>query len=175
MSRPYSEARDIEMRRHVAKSEEIMYRLRSCLVPPSLFAYPLPIGTDRSLLVIAFQTFQIAAELYLRQAVLRTGPADLVNRDLAARILIYIRLMLGTPNESEMLFPLFLAGVCTQHDAGRTEVINIFNKFSQRVQVRNVFMVVNLLLDVWKLDPDGDKWIDWRQLAEVRKSRTQHH
>jgi len=166
MSQPYSEARERAMALHIAKSDEILSRLRSCDVPPSLFAFPLPIGTDRSLLVIAFQTFQIASELYLRQAVLRTGSADIINRQLAARILKYMRLMLGTPNESQMMFPLFLAGVCTQHEAGRTEIMSIFTKFSQRVQVRNVFTVVNLLLEVWKRDPDGDKYVDWRKLAE---------
>jgi hypothetical protein len=77
-----------------------------------------------------------------------------------------MRLMLGTPNESQMMFPLFLAGVCTQHEAGRTEIMSIFTKFSQRVQVRNVFTIVNLLIEVWKRDPDGDKYIDWRKLAE---------
>jgi hypothetical protein len=90
----------------------------------------------------------------------------MVNRQLASRILNYLRLMLGTPNESQMMFPLFLAGVCTHHEAGRSEIMGLFNKFSQRVQVRNVFTVVNLLLEVWKRDPDGDKYVDWRKIAE---------
>lgn len=166
MALPPSDERDRAQAGHIAQSEHILSRLRSVDVPPGLFAHPLPIGTDRSLLVIAFQTFQLAAELYLRQSVLRTGPADIINRQLAARILKYMRLMLGTPNESQMMFPLFIAGVCTQHDATRTEIVNIFNKFSQRVTCRNVLTVVNLLFDVWKRDPDGTRFVDWRQIAE---------
>lgn len=172
LQQPPSDDRDGALAQLLAKADSITVRIRAADVPPGLFAHPLPIGTDRSLLVVAFQTYQIAAELYVRQAVFRTGPSDLVNRQLATRILKYMRLHLGTPNESQMMFPLFLAGVCTSNEAGRNEVLGIFNKFSQRVQVRNVFTVVNLLIDVWKHDPNGDRFVDWRKLGEEVSCRT---
>lgn len=165
MQLPPSDDKDHLMGENLAKAESIITRVRAADVPQGLFAHPLPIGTDRSLLVIAFQTFQLAAELYVRQAIMRCGPSDLVNRQLAIRIIKEMRLHLGTPNESQMMFPLFLAGVCTMPH-GRNEVLTIFNKFSQRVQVRNVFAVVNLLLEVWKNDPEGDRYVDWRRLGE---------
>lgn len=144
-------------------------RIRSVDLPSGLFSHELPIGTDRSLLIVAFQTYQLAAELYLRQAVFRSGPSDIQCSQLASRIMVNIRLLLSTPNESQMCFPLFLAGVATRHESGRAEVITIFQKFSARVQVDNVKAVVELLLGVWDVDKCGDRYVDWRKMAEEGK------
>lgn len=163
---PESPERDRALGLILAEADALLVRLRSADLPFGLFQHPLPIGTDRSLLIVSFYTFQLAAELYLRQSVLRCGPSDLVNRRLGVRIVGNIHKILGTPNESQMCFPLFLAGVVTADEKGRTEVVRIFTKFSERVQVRNVFAVVNLLLEVWKRDPDGERYVDWRKLSE---------
>lgn len=150
----------------LAESDSLLTQLKAADLPTGLFQHPLPTGTDRSLLIVSFYTFQLAAELYLRQAVLRCGPSDLVNRQLGCRIISNIRSILGTPNESQMSLPLFLAGVVTTDEEGRAEMLRIFTEFADRLQVRTVFTVVNLLLEVWKRDPDGDRYVDWRKLSE---------
>lgn len=165
-NQPPSPGRDRALCLLLSEAEGILMRIRTVDLPSGLFSYSLPIGTDRSLLIVAFQTYQLTAELYLRQAVHRSAPSDIQCSQLASRIMVNIRLLLGTPNESQMCFPLFLAGVATRHDTGRAEIVSIFNKFSDRVQVRNVIAVVQLLLDVWKVDPHGDRYVDWRKMAE---------
>jgi transcriptional activator protein UGA3 len=165
-ARPESHERDAALGRIVSEAKGMAERLRAADQPSGLFKHPLPIGTDSALLLVSFYTYKLAAELYLRQTVLRCGPSDLQNRQLGVRIISNIREILGTPNESQMCFPLFLAGVATADAKGRAEVVRIFHKFSSRVQVRNVMAVLNLLYEVWKRDPDGDRYVDWRRLAE---------
>lgn len=166
LNQPLSSSRDAQLGELLARCEPILTRLRAVDTPVGLFSHPLPIGTDKSLLVVSFQTFQLSAELYLRSTVLRAAASDLQCRLLAARILNYLRLILNTPNESQMMFPLFLAGLYIADERGRAEVLGIFTKFSERVQCRNVFTVINLMLEVWKRDPQGDRYIDWRRVAE---------
>lgn len=150
----------------LSEAEGILMRIRTVDLPSGLFSHSLPNGTDRSLLIVAFHTYQLAAELYLRQAVHRSAPSDIQCSQLASRIMVNMRLLLDSPNESQMCFPLFLAGVATRHDSERAEIVSIFNKFSERVQVRNVIAVAQLLLDVWKIDVHGDRYVDWRKMAE---------
>ncbi|KLT39407.1 hypothetical protein CC85DRAFT_288600 [Cutaneotrichosporon oleaginosum] len=163
---PESRERDRALGLIVAEAEAMVTRLHAADLPNGLFNHPLPIGTDRALLIVSFYTYKLAAELYLRQSVLRCGPSDLKTRRLGVRIIGNIHQILGTPNESQMCFPLFLAGVATADAKGRANVERIFHRFSSRVQVRNVMAVLNLLFEVWKRDPDGDRYVDWRKLAE---------
>ncbi|BEI84510.1 hypothetical protein CcaverHIS002_0411140 [Cutaneotrichosporon cavernicola] len=165
-AQPESPERDRALGRIVADALSMRARLDAADLPNGLFKHPLPVGTDRALLIVSFYTYKLAAELYLRQSVLRCGPSDLKNRRLGVRIINNIHQILGTPNESQMCFPLFLAGVATADAKGRAEVDRIFHKFSSRVQVRNVMAILNLLYEVWKRDPEGDRYVDWRKLAE---------
>ncbi|KAL1410777.1 hypothetical protein Q8F55_001719 [Vanrija albida] len=162
---PESDDKDRELTDLVAQHEAILARLRAVDIPLGVFVQ-LPIGTDRSHLIVAIEAYRATAELYLRQTVLRAGSSDLQCRLIAKRLMHNLRLILGTPHESQMMFPLFLAGVSTSHDAGRTEIINIFTKFSERTGVRSVITIINLLLEVWKRDPDGTLFVDWRKMAE---------
>lgn len=162
---PESDDKDRELTDLVGQHEALLARLRAVNIPLGVFVQ-LPIGTDRSHLIVAIEVYRSAAELYLRHTVLRAGSSDLQSRLIAKRLMHNLRLILGTPHESQMMFPLFLAGVYTGHDAGRTEIVNIFTKFSERTGVRSVITIINLLLEVWKRDPDGTLYVDWRKLAE---------
>lgn len=166
LKQPLSPARDAQLAEVMARCEPLLARLRAVDTPIGLFSHPLPIGTDKSLLVVSFQIYQLSAELYLRSAVMRAAGSDIQCRLLAGRLLNYLRLILDTPNESQMMFPLFLAGLYISDERGRAEILGIFTKFSERVQCRNVFTVINLMLEVWKRDPEGDRYVDWRAVAE---------
>ena len=149
----------------LTKHESVVARLKDLEVPAVAFT------PEKVHLIAAFQTFKIAAELYIRQAVLRTGSADLTSQVLAQRTMQHLRLVLGTSSESQMLFPVFIVGVNTVGQAPRAEIVEIFNRFNERVKAGNIQAVYSLLLEVWKRDPDGDRFVDWRRIAdEVSRS-----
>ena len=144
----------------LTKHESVLARLKDLEVPAIAFT------PEKVHLIAAFQTFKIAAELYIRQAVLRTGSADLTSQILAQRTMQHLRLVLGTSSESQMLFPVFIVGVNTTGQAGRSEIVGVFNRFNERVKAGNIQAVYSLLLEVWKRDPEGDRFVDWRRIAD---------
>lgn len=144
----------------LSKHESVLVKLKDLEVPAVAFT------PDKVHLIAAFQTYKFAAELYLRQTVLHTGSADLSSRILAQRTLQHLRLVLGSPSESQMLFPLFVVGVNTADQASRQEIVEMFNRFNERVKCGNIQAVYSLLLEVWKRDPEGDRYVDWRRIAD---------
>jgi hypothetical protein len=150
----------------ISQSESVLARLGDLEVPAVAFT------PDKVHLIAAFQTFKFAAELYLRQAVLRAGSSDLRSSILATRTMQHLRLVLGTSSESQMLFPLFLVGVNTADRASREEIVQTFNRFNERLKCGNIQAVYSLLLEVWKRDPDGDRFVDWRSLADEVSARS---
>ena len=147
----------------MTRQHSTLTRLKDLEVPAIAFV------ADKVHLIAAFQTYKLAAELYIRQSILRAGTADIISTLTATKTMEHLRRVLGTPSESQMLFPLFLVGVNTPDQNGRGEVVQIFNRFNERVKCGNIQAVYSLLLEVWKRDPDGDRFVDWRRIAdEVR-------
>lgn len=144
----------------MTKSDSVLARLKDLEVPA------VALTPDKLHLIAAFQTFKAGAELYLRQAVLHAGSSDIPSQILAGRTMQYLRMVLGTSSESQMLFPLFVVGVHTTDHTGRTEIVQTFNRFNERVKCGNIQAVYSLLLEVWKRDPDGSRYVDWRKIAD---------
>jgi len=160
---PRNEDTTRQLRASLSKHESVLARLRDLEVPAVAFT------PDKIHLIAAFQTYKIAAELYLRQSVLHAGSSDVTSQILVQRTMHHLRLVLGTSSESQMLFPVFIAGVNTTDPASRAEIVEIFNRFNERVKAGNIQAVYSLLLEVWKRDPEGDRFVDWRRIAdEVR-------
>lgn len=159
-ARPITRERDWELDNLLCKHFSLMSRIRRVELPVAA------LSPDQFHLLTGFETYKLATELYLRQAVLHNGTGDLCVQGLSRRIIYHIRTVLGTPSESHMLFPLFVAGVNTHDAEARKEIGDIFGKLTERVRTGNIQAVYSLLLEVWKRDPDGDRFVDWRKIAD---------
>lgn len=143
-----------------AESNAVLERLNN-VEPPRACYVP-----DKMHMVFAFHAYRSAAELFMRQTVLRAAPTDIRTQVLVERTLLHLRLVIDTPSESQMLLPLFVVGVDTVGVDPRAEIVELFNRFNARVLTGNIKTVHNLLQEVWKRNPDGDRWVDWRQIAD---------
>lgn len=76
-----------------------------------------------------------------------------------------LRSILDIPSKSQMLFPLFVAGVNTFKHAARQQVVDAFNVLNNDMKSGNIQAVYSLLSEVWKRDKDGDRFVDWRKIA----------
>jgi hypothetical protein len=143
-----------------ARSNAVLERLHNVEPPQSCYV------PDKMHMVFAFHAYRSAAELYMRQAVLRAAPTDIRSQVLVERTLLHLRLVIDTPSESQMLLPLFVVGVDTVGVGPRAEIVELFDRFNARVLTGNIKTVHHLLQEVWKRNPDGDRWVDWRQIAD---------
>jgi hypothetical protein len=76
-----------------------------------------------------------------------------------------ISTVLGTPSQSQILFPLFVAGVDAIREEDRAVVKSIFEKLHTITGTGNIQNIFTLLLSVWKDNDKGTRWVDWRQIA----------
>jgi hypothetical protein len=157
---PPTRETDYELDNLLCKQFSIVSRLRRLELP---FA---SLSADQMHLLAGFEIWKLATELYLRQAVNHYGSSDLCSRALARRILHNLRSVVGTPSQIHMLFPLFIAGVNTFVPAEREKVAALFTRFKERASTGNIQAVYSLLLEVWKRDKDGDRFVDWRAIAD---------
>ncbi|KIR71789.1 hypothetical protein I310_04469 [Cryptococcus deuterogattii CA1014] len=151
--------RDRQLDTLLSKFHSVLARVRRLDLPISSFQ------PHQYHLITAFETYKLATELYLRQSVLHAGTADLCVQGLSRRILQNLRSILDTPSKSQMLFPLFVAGVNTFKHAARQQVVDAFNVLNNDMKSGNIQAVYSLLSEVWKRDKDGDRFVDWRKIA----------
>ncbi|KIR34068.1 hypothetical protein I352_03301 [Cryptococcus deuterogattii MMRL2647] len=151
--------RDRQLDTLLSKFHSILARVRRLDLPISSFQ------PHQYHLITAFETYKLATELYLRQSVLHAGTADLCVQGLSRRLLQNLRSILDIPSKSQMLFPLFVAGVNTFKHAARQQVVDAFNVLNNDMKSGNIQAVYSLLSEVWKRDKDGDRFVDWRKIA----------
>lgn len=157
---PPTRQTDWELDNLLCKQFSLVSRLRRLELPLA------SLSADQLHLLAGFEIWKLATELYLRQAVNHHGSSDLCSRGLARRILNNFGNVLGTPSEIHMLFPLYIAGVNTFDSAEREKIAAIFTRFTERASTGNIQAVYSLLLEVWKRDKDGDRFVDWRAIAD---------
>ena len=116
-------------------------------------------------LISTFQAFKFAAHAYLRQIVYRMPAVSLDAQLSVARMLTTISTVLNTPSQSQILFPLFIAGVDAIREEDRFVVKSIFEKLHTITGTGNIQTVFTLLLSIWKDNDKGNTWVDWRQIA----------
>lgn len=116
-------------------------------------------------LISTFQAFKSAAHAYLRQIVYRNPAIALEAQLSVARMLTTISTVLNTPSQSQILFPLFIAGVDAIREEDRNTVRSIFEKLHTITGTGNIQHIFTLLLSVWKVNDKGTTWVDWRQIA----------
>ncbi|BEJ10587.1 hypothetical protein CspHIS471_0100090 [Cutaneotrichosporon sp. HIS471] len=157
---PPTRENDWQLDNLLCKQFSLVSRLRRLELPLT------SLSADQLHLLAGFEIWKLATELYLRQAINHYGSSDLCSRGVARHILNNLRNVLGTPSETHMLFPLFIAGVSTVDPDEREKVAGMFSHFKERARTGNIQTVYSLLLEVWKRDKDGDRFVDWRAIAD---------
>lgn len=113
-----------------------------------------------------FEAFQLSAKLYLKQAVLKCNPSMLECRILQHDLLNCLDVLLGTPVQSSLVFPIFIAGVHCITPLSRDLMRARIKKFIDLYGPWNVQRVGMFLEIIWERYNDGNTVIDWHSLLD---------
>lgn len=113
-----------------------------------------------------FETFQLTAKLHLYQSIGRHNAASLQMQVLAAELITSIDVVLNTKVEGSLVFPLFIASIVSITPRQRRKMVRRFESFYQRQLARNIVRALNLAQEVWKLDMDGTRYVNWYKVLE---------
>lgn len=100
------DARIESLRILAAKESRIKARLDQCY--PS-FSFSPETSSASSYHFVTFRAWVLTARLYLRQVVSHCNAHSLVSQLLMSQLLESVSLVIGTPAESSLLFPIFIA------------------------------------------------------------------
>lgn len=113
-----------------------------------------------------FEAFQISCKLFLMQSILKCNPSMLEIRVLNTNLTKCIDVLLESPMQASLVFPIFIAGIHCITKAEREEMLlrmDAFMKFYGPWNIRNVKVVTQM---VWERNPHGDKCVDWHRILE---------
>lgn len=113
-----------------------------------------------------FETFQLTAKLFLRQAVLRCSPRHLESQVLTVDLLKCIDILIDTPAQASLVFPVFMAGIHSITEKDRQKMKARIDRYMQSYAVTSISRVTTLMERVWELNPNGDAAMDWFKTLE---------
>lgn len=147
-----------------ARAKAIERKILACRPDTELLAN-LSI-TDLRLQVVLFEVFQKVAILHLYQCIFHVCSRSPLIRKSARELNVLLPQLLCSQVEGAILFPLFITGAASWCSQQRKSVSEMLDGLSKRVRARNVTQVKSLLEEVWSLDHDGTRCVDWNELAQ---------
>lgn len=124
-------------------------------------------AADQEEQLTVFDTFQLTAKLQLQQSVLRRNAASLNMQVLAADLVESLDVVLNTKVEGILVFPLFMASIMATRPHTRLAMLNRFESFYKRNLARNIVRAKSLAEQVWSLDCNGTKYVNWSSLVQA--------
>ncbi len=121
---------------------------------------------DLELQLTVFECFQLTAKIHLRQSVLRMTPSSLEIQYLENQLIKSLDVLLGTDVEAALCFPMFIAGMNVIFPRDRKQMNQRYNDFIKRYRWKNVLRCQIVMKQLWRLNPLGDRFVDWYDLVE---------
>lgn len=121
---------------------------------------------DLEIQLTLFELFQLTAKLHLRQSVLRLNPSSLESQFILYELLKCLDIVLKSYAECSLCFPLFIAGMNCITQKDRDSMLDRFNDLSTRYSFKNVTKVKMIMEQVWLIDPNGTKCVDWYEIVK---------
>ncbi|CAH2352105.1 hypothetical protein CLIB1423_05S05710 [[Candida] railenensis] len=116
---------------------------------------------ELELQLTVFETFQLVAKLFIRQAVMKINPSSLESQILANDLTKCLDITIGTPVQASLVFPVFIAGIHCVTRADKMMMRNRIEAFIESYGTTNVDRVKALIEKVWKENPTGSNVVDW--------------
>lgn len=117
--------------------------------------------SDLELQLTTFEAFQVSCKLHLRQSILKLNPSALECQILVHHLTKCIDILIGTPMQATLVFPIFIAGLFMVTDDDKQAMNNRFELMMKLYGPWNVVRAKYVVEKVWELNPDGNKWCDW--------------
>lgn len=117
--------------------------------------------SDLELQLTTFEAFQVSCKLHLRQSILKLNPSALECQILVHHLTKCIDILIGTPMQATLVFPIFIAGLFMVTEDDKQAMNNRFELMMKLYGPWNVVRAKYVVEKVWELNPDGNKWCDW--------------
>lgn len=114
----------------------------------------------------SFEAFQLSCKLYLRQSIMRCNPSSLESQVLVNDLVKCIDILLSTPMQATLVFPIFMAGIHTVTDMDKESMRARVEKMIEMYGPWNVVRVKTLIEEVWIRNENGDRVVDWNLILK---------
>ncbi|KAG7891794.1 hypothetical protein KL936_001737 [Ogataea polymorpha] len=120
--------------------------------------------SDFELQLTMFEAFQLAAKIHLRQSVLRMNPGSMEMQYLVDQLTASLDILVGTRLEACICFPVFIAGMnCVYADREQMEAR--IDDVVKRYRWKNIVRCRLVMREVWKVNSNGERWVDWYEIV----------
>lgn len=116
---------------------------------------------DLEMQLLCFEAYQISCKLFLRQSILKLNPSAIESQILMNDLMKSINLLVETPMQATLVFPLFIAGIHSVTGFDREHMRDILNQMMETYGPWNVQRIKYVMEQVWEQNPNGDKVVDW--------------
>ncbi|KAF3990709.1 hypothetical protein FT663_01554 [Candidozyma haemuli var. vulneris] len=116
---------------------------------------------DLEMQLMCFEAYQLSCKLFLRQSIMKLNPSAIESQILMNDLMKCINLLVETPMQATLVFPLFIAGIHSVADFDREHMRDILNQMMETYGPWNVQRIKYVMEQVWDLNPGGDKVVDW--------------
>ncbi|ODQ78200.1 hypothetical protein BABINDRAFT_162869 [Babjeviella inositovora NRRL Y-12698] len=113
-----------------------------------------------------FELMQATAKLHLRQSILKINSSCLETQMLLHDALKYIDVIITTPLNSSLCFPIFIAGINCVSKTDRNTMRKRFEKLYKDCKAGNIQRIKSVMEKVWSKNPNGDTIIDWFSIVK---------
>lgn len=113
-----------------------------------------------------FEAFQISAKLFLRQTIMKCNPSSLESQVLANDLIKCIDIVLGSPVQASLVFPMFMSGIHCVTTYDRDTMRQRLDQFMKLYGPWNVTRAKFLMEKVWEQSPEGDSVVDWHSILK---------
>ncbi|EGV66617.1 hypothetical protein CANTEDRAFT_112329 [Yamadazyma tenuis ATCC 10573] len=111
--------------------------------------------------ITLFETFKLSAKLYLRQAILRCNPSSLESQILTNDLVKCLDIILGSPVQTVLSFPVFMAGIHCVTVLDRQFMTARIEQYIRTYGPWSLTRVRAVIEKIWEFNPKGDTVVDW--------------
>lgn len=154
------------LRKIYARARDLEVQIDNCQ-PDSLDIVSLS-AKDQEEQLTLFETFQLTAKLQVKHSVLRYNAASLTMQILTADLVESLDVVLETKVQGSIMFPLFMATIMATRPQSRSAMLDRFDGFYKRNLARNILRAKMLAQEVWELDCEGTKYVNWYGLIQEK-------
>lgn len=148
----------------IKKSKDIEHKIETCRPDPKDLAGLT--DEELELQLTLFEAIQIAAKLFLRQSIMKCNPSMLECQVLNNDLIKCIDILVGSPVQASLVFPIFMAGVhsVTKHD--RDLMTLRMENFIKVYGPWNLARAKYLMEKVWERNIEGNSVVDWYSILK---------
>lgn len=127
---------------------------------------PYLTNKELELQLTMFECFQVTSKIHLKQSVQRMNSSSIEIQYLNSQLIKLLDVLLGSEVEACLCLPMFIAGMNVVTQSDRVGMIRRFDSFINRYKWKNVTRCKIVIRYIWKLNNNGDRFIDWYSVVK---------